>query len=71
MRSLLLALAASSLALLPNVQRAESKTPPGPKVGEPAPSFRLNDHSGVGVAVGGKSDRWTVLAFYPKAATPG
>lgn len=42
-----------------------------PEVGEPAPAFRLNDHEGRAVAVGGESDGWTVLAFYPRAATPG
>ena len=41
------------------------------KLGEAAPVFRLNDQDGHAVAVGGKSDHWTVLAFYPKAATPG
>lgn len=43
----------------------------GPQVGQPAPTGRLNDHEGHAVTVGGKSDKWTVLAFYPKAATPG
>ena len=41
------------------------------QVGKPAPAFRLNDHDGRLVAVGGKAEHWTVLAFYPKAATPG
>jgi peroxiredoxin Q/BCP len=46
-------------------------TPAGPEVGKPAPSFRLNDQEGVAQAIGGKGERWTVLAFYPKAMTGG
>jgi peroxiredoxin Q/BCP len=46
-------------------------TPAGPEVGKPAPSFRLNDQEGAAQAVGGKGERWTVLAFYPKAMTSG
>lgn len=42
-----------------------------PKVGAMAPTFRLNDHEGRAVDVGGTAKAWTVLAFYPKAATPG
>ncbi len=40
-------------------------------VGKPAPAFRLNDSQGKAVAIGGAAGHWTVLAFYPKAATPG
>ena len=40
-------------------------------VGKPAPAFRLNDHLGKMVKVGGESKNWTVIAFYPKAMTPG
>ncbi len=40
--------------------------------GTPAPGFRLNAHDGSAVEVGGgPSDRWTVIAFYPKAGTFG
>lgn len=44
-----------------------------PTVGQPAPTLRLNDHTGKLAAVGGvqKDGAWTVIAFYPKAATPG
>ena len=43
-----------------------------PEIGKPAPAFRLNDHTGKGVDVGGTATTsWTVLAFYPKAMTPG
>lgn len=45
--------------------------PPAPRVGASAPAFRVNDHEGDAVAVGGEADHWTVLAFYPKAMTPG
>lgn len=41
-------------------------------VGTKAPDFRLNDQQGkaVGLAAHGKG-RWTIVAFYPKSATPG
>jgi len=42
-----------------------------PEVGKPAPAIRLNDHHGKIVELGGKRANWTVLAFFPKAATPG
>mgnify|MGYP003578693993 CR=1 FL=1 len=42
-----------------------------PEVGKPAPAVRLNDHHGNIVELGGKRANWTVLAFFPKAATPG
>ncbi len=49
-----------------------SKTAPDtPEIGKPAPSFRLNDHTGSLVEIGGASERWAVVAFYPKALTPG
>ena len=45
------------------------------EVGQPVPAFRLNDHTGAAVAIAADSKvtegTWTVLAFYPKAATPG
>ena len=45
---------------------------PGPEVGKPAPAFRLNDHAGVARRVGpGAEKTWVVLAFFPKAMTPG
>ena len=59
-------LLAAPLAVL--VQDPEPK---GPKVGQAAPVIRLNDHEGKAATVGGKSKTWSVLAFYPKAATPG
>lgn len=44
-----------------------------PTVGSPAPAFRLNDQEGHLTALGtARADgKWTVVAFYPKAATPG
>ena len=70
MRKPFLALAATLAALL-SPSALQSKTPAGPEEGKPAPSIRLNDHEGNIVSVGGESERWTVLAFYPKAMTPG
>lgn len=69
------ALFALPLALLPaavqDTPDDQEKRPTIPEVGKPAPTFRLNDHTGKGVAVGGKSETWTVIAFFPKAMTPG
>ena len=43
-----------------------------PKAGDPAPSFRLNDQEGRVLSLAKVTkDTWVVLAFYPKAATPG
>lgn len=41
-------------------------------VGSPAPDFRLNDQHGKALRLSelGK-DAWVILAFYPKAETPG
>ncbi len=39
--------------------------------GDVAPTFTLNDGEGNLVTVGGESEEWTVLAFYPKALTGG
>lgn len=63
---LALALAAGTLLYQDDAQRSVA-----PEVGKPAPAFRLNDHAGKAVTVGPKEGRWTVLAFFPKAATPG
>jgi len=52
-------------------QDAEQAVPAIPKVGDSAPVFRLNDHDGDAARIGGEADHWTVLAFYPKAMTPG
>lgn len=49
----------------------EATVPTAPKVGDLAPTFRLNDHDGDAAQIGGASDHWTILAFYPKAMTPG
>lgn len=45
--------------------------PKKPEVGKPAPTLRLNDHRGNIVELGAKRANWSVLAFFPKAATPG
>lgn len=62
----------SLLAPLALVAVQATDAEPAPlEVGQAAPTFRLNDHEGRLVRVGGESDVWTVLAFYPKAMTPG
>ena len=61
---------------------AQSPTPkPQPKpqatptatIGKAAPHFRVNDQTGSLTKFGGAAENknWTVLAFYPKAATGG
>lgn len=63
---------ASALALalfLP--QDPDDRRPPVPEVGDAAPTIRLNDHTGEATTVGGESENWTVLAYYPMAMTPG
>ena len=72
MKPLLLALAPLALAALPLLQEGQD-APVMPEVGNPAPTFRLNDHTGRAVTIGEESEdgRWTVMAFFPKAATPG
>jgi hypothetical protein len=61
------------LALLGAGWRLASQAgpPKKPELGKPAPPVRLNDHHGNIVELGGKRANWTVLAFFPKAATPG
>jgi hypothetical protein len=62
-----------TLVTLSTSTQDPAKQPATPRVavGKPAPVFTLNDHNGQGVRVGGESERWIVLAFFPKAATPG
>ena len=50
---------------------AQKKEDPFPKLDKPAPTFRLNDHEAELVKVGGSQKHWSVLAFFPKAMTPG
>lgn len=60
------------IGLLTLAHQGAPKTPAKmPEVGKPAPALRLNDHHGNIVELGGKRTNWTVLAFFPKAATPG
>jgi hypothetical protein len=59
----------SSLALLGAVLGPQAAKKP--EVGKPAPALRLNDHKGNIVELGVKRANWSVLAFFPKAATPG
>ena len=44
-----------------------------PDVGGQAPAVRLNDHDGKAARIGGprKDGTWSILAFFPKASTPG
>jgi peroxiredoxin Q/BCP len=42
-----------------------------PKVGAPAPDFRLQDQNGDWVTLQSQRGNWVVLYFYPKDNTPG
>lgn len=42
-----------------------------PKVGQPAPEFRLPDQNGKIHSLGDYRGKWLVLYFYPKDDTPG
>lgn len=67
------AMAVLGLALATLVPHQETTKPTKPEIGKPAPSLRLNNHAGKAVTVGPDEAEktWTVLAFFPKAATPG
>lgn len=52
-------------------QGAGSEPEPALQIGDTAPALRLNDDHGEAVTLGGERETWTVLAFYPKALTPG
>lgn len=54
-------------------QEGKDASPRRPETGKPAPVIRLNDHHGKAVQIAPREggERWTVLAFFPKAATPG
>jgi hypothetical protein len=74
--SLLALVGLAPLFLAPRpVQGPESAEPRLLEVGKPAPVVRLNDHTGRAVhlrpADPDEEGNWKVLAFFPKAATPG
>jgi len=43
----------------------------GPKVGDPAPGFSLQDQTGTTRSLADYKGKWVALAFYPKDMTPG
>jgi len=59
------------LALPALMGLAQKKEDPFPELEKPAPTFRLNNHEGELAKVGGPRRHWSVLAFFPKAMTPG
>jgi peroxiredoxin Q/BCP len=66
MRSISLWLTGLALSILAAVAMANS-----PKVGSPAPDFRLQDQTGKWVSLKEQRGKWVVLYFYPKDNTPG
>ena len=71
MKTQAVALGLALATLVPHQDTAEKPTLP--TIGQPAPVFRLNNHLGRATTVGPREEEatWTVLAFFPKAATPG
>jgi peroxiredoxin Q/BCP len=64
------ACAALSMAGAAPMVRAEGATA-APKVGDPAPVFRLQDQSGAWRSLSDYRGKWVALYFYPKDDTPG
>lgn len=51
---------------------AQGEGTKAPDVGGAAPDFRLNDQDGKAVQLSKlRESGWTILAFFPKAMTPG
>jgi cytochrome oxidase Cu insertion factor (SCO1/SenC/PrrC family) len=51
---------------------ADKASPVNLAAGAKAPDFRLNDHTGQAVRLSAELEgKWVVLAFFPKAMTPG
>ena len=60
------------LGALALVAWAEDEQTSVPSVGTKAPGWRLNDHTGTARTLAEmRKESWVVLAFFPKAATPG
>lgn len=68
--ALLIATIALTFTLQGEQQTGHAK-PAALAAGQNAPTFQLNDHNGDSRRIGGKQKTWTVLAFFPKALTPG
>lgn len=71
MKMLLAGLMLTGAVLFASAEDDEERRPARPALGKSAPTFRLNDQEGRVVTVGGETEHWTVLAFYPRARTPG
>jgi len=57
------------LLAFPTMQQEKAATLP--TIDKPAPTFRLNHHEGELASIGGAQKTWSILAFFPKAMTPG
>jgi peroxiredoxin Q/BCP len=65
-----LALAALALGL-PSLVFADDASGATPKVGQPAPAFKLQDQAGKWHQLSDYKGKWVALYFYPKDDTPG
>ena len=69
---LLVLLLGSVFLAAPAAPEGDTATPRPLAVGDAAPPWRLNDDTGHAAALAdAKGEAWVVLAFYPKADTPG
>jgi peroxiredoxin Q/BCP len=60
------------LALLPAAALGGEEEHVTIEVGDAAPAFRLNGEDGKAVSLAeARKEAWVVLAFFPKADTPG
>ena len=65
-----LALAAVAFGL-PSLVLADDASGATPKVGQPAPAFKLQDQAGKWHQLSDYKGKWVALYFYPKDDTPG
>jgi peroxiredoxin Q/BCP len=66
-----LALAAVALGLPSLVLADDAASGATPKVGQPAPAFKLQDQAGKWHQLSDYKGKWVALYFYPKDDTPG
>jgi peroxiredoxin Q/BCP len=67
----LLPLLATLVALVLSSGPARAASPAAPKVGQPAPAFKLQDQAGKWHQLSDYKGKWVALYFYPKDDTPG
>ena len=69
--ALLPLLACAVVLSIAGMPRAHAAAADAPKVGEPAPAFKLQDQAGKWQSLADYKGKWVALYFYPKDDTPG